>query len=342
MTQINIRPLKRFSIILTVIVLIVALVLGSFLYLNSQRGYVGNVESLIVGMEPNQVNLLVYVAENQSYFAANGLNVTIKDYASGSAAVNGMLNGEVNVATATEFVVANNALANQSIQTFGVIDKFLQIYIVGNKDRGIENVTDLAGKKVGLSVQTASEFYLGRFLELNGMDLDQISLVNVTPSQVEDALENGAVDAVVAWQPYVGAIENRLGNSTVMWDAQSGQAAFDCAVSTNNWISSNPELVKRFLNSLAQAEQYIIYHPAEAKIILQNRLNLTAAYVEEVWSQYRFSLSLDQSLILAMQDESRWLIQNNFTNATAVPNFLNCTYVNGLKSVEPESVNIIG
>jgi len=235
MIQINIRPLKRFSIILTVIVLILAVVLGSFLYLNSQRGYVGNVESLIVGMEPNQVNLLVYVAENQRYFAANGLNVTIKDYASGSAAVNGLLNGEVNVATSTEFVVANNALANQSIQTFGVIDKFLQIYIVGNKDRGIENVTDLAGKKVGLSVQTASEFYLGRFLELNGMNLDQISLVNVTPSQVEDALENGTVDAVVAWQPYVGAIENRLGNSTVMWDAQSGQAAFDCAVSTNNW-----------------------------------------------------------------------------------------------------------
>jgi len=342
MTQINKRPLKRFSIILTVIVLIVALVLGSFLYLNSQRGYVGNVESLIVGMEPNQVNLLVYVAENQSYLAANGLNVTIKDYASGSAAVNGLLNGEVNVATSTEFVVANNALANQGIQTFGVIDKFLQIYVIGNKDRGIENVTDLAGKKVGLSVQTASEFYLGRFLELNGMDIDQISLVNVTPSQVEDALENGTVDAVVAWQPYVGAIENRLGNSTVMWDAQSGQVAFDCAVSTNNWISSNPELVKRFLNSLAQAEQYIIYHPAEAKIILQNRLNLTAAYVEKVWSQYRFSLSLDQSLILAMQDESRWLIQNNLTNATAVPNFLNCIYVNGLKSVEPESVNIIG
>jgi NitT/TauT family transport system substrate-binding protein len=43
-----------------------------------------------------------------------------------------------------------------------------------------------------------------------------------------------------------------------------------------------------------------------------------------------------------MQDEARWLINNNLTTATSVPNFLNYVYVDGLKSVSPESVNIIG
>ena len=64
-------------------------------------------------MEPNQANLLVDVAENQNDFATNGLNVTIKDYPSGAAAVNGLLKGEVNIATSTEFVLATKALANQ-------------------------------------------------------------------------------------------------------------------------------------------------------------------------------------------------------------------------------------
>ena len=49
-----------------------------------------------------------------------------------------------------------------------------------------------------------------------------------------------------------------------------------------------------------------------------------------VWSNYQFSVSLDQSQISAMQDESQWLIQNNLTNATAVPNFLNYMYLMGL------------
>ncbi len=319
-----------------------AIILSSFLYLNYQKSYFGDVESISVGMEPNQVNLLVYVAENQNYFTTNGLNVTIKDYASGSAAVNGMLNGEVNIAAATEFVVARNAAANQTIQTFASINKFLQIYIIGNKDSGITNISDLPGKKVGLSLQTASQFYLGRFLELNGMNLNQLSLVNVSPLQVEDALASGTVDAVVAWQPYAGAIENRLGNDhLVMWDAQSGQEAYDCAISQTSWINSNPQLVQRFLKSLAQAKQYIISHPPDAKMILQNRLNFDASYVETVWSQYRFSLSLDQSLVVALQDEGQWLISNHLTNATVTPNFIQYVYIQGLKSVEPDTVNVI-
>ncbi len=333
---------KRTLVIITGLI-ILALLAGSFIYLNSPKPYSGNVESVSLGMEPNQVNLLVYVAQAQNYFSANGIRVTIKDYGSGSAAVTGMLNGEVNIATATEFVVAQNALANQSLQAFASIDKFLQIYVIGNENQGITKISDLSGKKVGLTLKTASEFYLGRFLELNNINPDQINLVNVPPAQVEEALANGTVDAVVAWQPYVGEIENRMGNnSIIMWDAQSGQVAFDCAISKSNWIANNPDLVRRCLKSLAQAEQYTINHASEAKVIVQNRLNLTAEYIGAVWGQYRFSLSLDQSLIVAMQDESRWLIQNNLTSNAAVPNFLNHIYVDGLKSEKPESVNVIG
>ena len=151
---------KRNIIVIAVIILASAIILSSFIYLSYQKPYSGNVESVSVGMEPNQVNLLVYVAENQNYFTNNGLNVTIKDYASGAAAVTGLLNGEVDIATASEFVLARNAVANKSIQTFASIDKFLQIYVVANKDNGITNISDLIGKKIGLSLQTASQFYL--------------------------------------------------------------------------------------------------------------------------------------------------------------------------------------
>ena len=71
-------------------------------------------------------------------------------------------------------------------------------------------------------------------------------------------------------------------------------------------------------------------------------LNYTTSYTSSVWSDYRYSVTLDQSFILLMQDEARWLINNNLTTATSVPNFLNYVYVDGLKSVSPESVNIIG
>jgi len=61
-----------------------------------------------------------------------------------------------------------------------------------------------------------------------------------------------------------------------------------------------------------------------------------------VWQQNQFGLSLDQSLITTMEDEARWMIANNLTNATAVPDFRNYIYTKGLDEVKPGSVHIIG
>jgi NitT/TauT family transport system substrate-binding protein len=60
-----------------------------------------------------------------------------------------------------------------------------------------------------------------------------------------------------------------------------------------------------------------------------------------VWPQYTRSLSLDQPLITAMEDETRWMISNNLTTEKQVPDFLNYIYEDGLKAVKPEAVKII-
>jgi NitT/TauT family transport system substrate-binding protein len=42
-----------------------------------------------------------------------------------------------------------------------------------------------------------------------------------------------------------------------------------------------------------------------------------------------------------MQDEARWMISSNLTNATAIPNFLNYIYVKGLETARPSAVNVL-
>ena len=61
---------------------------------------------------PSEYSSLIYIANDQQYFSTNGLKVDLKDYTSGASAARGMLNGEVNISTASEFVVANNAMQN--------------------------------------------------------------------------------------------------------------------------------------------------------------------------------------------------------------------------------------
>jgi NitT/TauT family transport system substrate-binding protein len=301
----------------------------------------GEMEPVRIGMESTAVNSLIYIAENRGYFAANGLDLAIVEYASGLAAVNGMLNDEVDLATAAEFVIVGKALTGDRIGTLGSIDKFMHNYLIGRKDRGIENVSDLEGKRIGLPLKTAAEFYLGRFLDLNGMNIDQVILVDVGPPQLVDALDNGDVDAVLAWQPNAKAIEDRLGNGIVKWPAQNEQVTYCNVVSTDAWTTGHPELVDRFLKSLARAEEYVIRHPAEARAIIQKRLKYDDAYMATIWPEHQFSLSLDQSLILAMEDEARWMINNNLTPEKKTPNFLDYVDTRGLDAIKPEAVNII-
>ena len=74
---------------------------------------------------------------------------------------------------------------------------------------------------------------------------------------------------------------------------------------------------------------------------LKRRYQYDDAYAARVWKEHLFSLSLDQSLITAMEDEARWMIKNKLTKEKDVPNFLNYIHVDALKAAKPEAVHII-
>ena len=333
------------KIVVTVIVAVIAvsLFLASMLYLNNLGRFAGKTESVAVAYSPFESVTLFWVAEDQHFFSQNGLNVTSHKYDTGAGALDGVLNGEADiVAGTTEFPFTVRALNQARISTMGSISRSEFIYLVGRVDHGIEKISDLNGKKIGTTFGTIAHFYLGRFLDLNGVNIQNVTLVDLkTPTEWVAAVVNGSIDAVATAQPYANSAKDSLGANAVVWSIQSDQPLFAQAISTNEWISENPQVCIKFLKSLYQAEAFVINHPAEAKAIVKNHMNFSDAYVETVWHQNQFSLSLDQSLILAMEGEARWMISNNLTNQTVVPDFTNYIYLEGLDSVNPEAVNII-
>ncbi len=316
--------------------------LSSFVYLNSQRPHKKTANNVVIGNAQSfECDTLVYIAQQRNYFAENGLNVTVMNYTSGMAAVNDLLNGKLDIAATAEFPLVTNALKGENISALAGIGKFQLQDLIARKDHGIQNVSDLKGKTIGVPLGTISQFYIGRFLELNGLSLQNVTIVNITPTGAIESLMNGTIDAVVIWQPYAYAIEEQLGNNAVVWSPQSSQALYIVEVANNNWVNQNPDVVKRFVESLAEAESYYVNNPSKTETMIKTGLNYSEGYMAAVWHNQQISLSLDQSLIVALEDESRWLISNNLTNATAPPNFLNNVYLDGLLSVKPEAVTII-
>jgi NitT/TauT family transport system substrate-binding protein len=303
----------------------------------------GRLEPVTVAYAPFESTALLWIAQDQGFLTRNGLDLTLREYDSGVAALDGMVNGEADLAVgANEFPLVGRAFQKAAIRTIGSIARSEFIYLVGRKDRGIQQVSDLKGKRVGTTFRTIAEFHLGRFLELHGMNLEDVILVDLrTPEEWVGAVANGDIDAIATAQPYANQASDRLGEIAVVWPVQSHQPLYTQVIAPGEWIAGHPELVSKFLRSLLQAEEYAIRYPAGAKAIVQESLGLDSAYIETVWSQNQFSLSLDQSLVLAMEDEARWMIANGLTTETELPDFLDYVYADGMDAVKPDAVNII-
>ena len=334
-------PKRRVAIVLATVVIIVTVLLSLFFYFNSQKPYGGPVESITLGATLLESTGPAFVVEDRHFFEDNGLNVTMKYYDVGLNAVKALQNGEVDMAWCAEYVLVGTALNNQKIQTIGSVAKTEFAYIVARRDRGIENISDLYGKKIGVVRGTVMEFYLGRFLELHGLSMPDVTLVNITLAQSADVVISGDVDAMVSFPPYVETTQQQLGGNVQVWSAQSSQMLYGVITCRSEWVTQHPDLVKRFLKAMSQTEDYMVQRPDEAKAIVQKTMNFTGDYMAVVWARNQFSLSLDQSLVAAMENEARWMINNNLTTQTIVPDFLNYIYLEGLTSVKPESVNVI-
>jgi NitT/TauT family transport system substrate-binding protein len=301
----------------------------------------GKPDSITVGYQLHVGSTLIHIAENQGFFTANGLAVTIKKYESGAEAVNGLTRNEVDLSVAPEFVFVQHVLNQEEIRTLASISQIENTHLVARNDRGIQSPADLKGRKVGIRPQGSGRFYFGRFLELNGLNVQDVTVVDITAAEFVNAIVNGDVDAVVVYPPYIDQLRDRLGVRAVVWPIQNNQPGYSLLSGTSDWVGKHPQQINRFLQALSQAEKYYLAHPDQAKAMVQKKLEYDDATMAAQWFGNHFSLSLDQSLILALEDEARWMIEKQMTDETQVPDFLSHIYLDGLKAVKPDAVNII-
>jgi ABC-type nitrate/sulfonate/bicarbonate transport system substrate-binding protein len=299
------------------------------------------IQTITIGSSLNETNSLLFIADDLGYFPGNNLNVVLKRYDSGVEAVDSLLKSEVDLATCSEFVLVRNILNNQDLEAITVIDKFQITYLVGRTDIAVKTLADLKGKRIGITGHTSDEFYLSRFLELNGIPSKDLTLVNIKRAESIDALINGLVDAVACIEPQASEIKRRLSGQVQVWPIQSGQPGNLVMISNRVWLNAHPDAAFRLIKSIVQAEQYLETHPEQAKAIIQRRLQYEEVYFNQVWGEHDFSLSLDQSLILGMEDQARWMISDNQTLKNTMPDFLDHIYIDALKAVKPEAFKII-
>jgi NitT/TauT family transport system substrate-binding protein len=332
---------KIIAIIGILFVLGVTIIVGAWYLQSLPHTYSGPPEPVIIATTPSLSSTLILIADSKGFFTRQGLNVTIQENPLSITSMDNLNRDTADIAGSSDYSFTNYLFTSPALQTFTSTAKTDVISIVARKDRGIAAPQDLAGKKIGCTKQQAGEFFLGRYLRLNSINSSSVTVVNVNPADMPGAMANGTIDATITWEPYVTNLKKQLGQNAVVFPAQEGQRYYWLLICTNKTASERPEMIKKVLAALVDAESFTQQNPEEAQQIVADCLHMDPNYIREVWPKYRLIVSLDQSLITAMEDEARWSIQNNLTSKREIPNYRSNIYRDALDAVKPQAVTVI-
>jgi len=292
-------------------------------------------EEIIVGkLGTGGDSALITIARDQGYFIENDLRITGKEYESSVASMDALQSGQVNITIVSEYVFAEKAFDQDDLRIIASITTADIYVIAARKDKNISKPSDLKGKKIGMTFGSAAEYYLKGFLEKNHLTFSEVNSVNLNPLRISESLNQGEIDAAVITEPLLSNSQD-----LIIWQAQPGQLYYLLLVTKEDTIKSHPQFMPPLLKSLIYAEKFVEENPAEAKEIIRTYYD-DNFFKEEIWQKYTFEVSLSKDLLKVMENEAKWIMQNNLTHKTKIPDFQNMVYKEGVKAVKPEAVSI--
>jgi NitT/TauT family transport system substrate-binding protein len=302
----------------------------------------GKREKIILAVVPWPGSASLFVAHENGYFRDEGLDVTFHSYISGHLGLDAVLSGQADFATAGDTPVARAAIEAKPVMVIATLcDIDRAIVIVARKDRGISSAKDLVGKKVGVVKGTTADFFLNIFLTTSYIPPGDVRIINLAADEVVDALVKGKVDAVSTWSPHTILAADKLGDNAVIFDDPSIYRMTWNIVSSKEFVARNPQRIKKVLAAIVRANGLIKARPGDAKALCLKYMGAETSIDEREWKTYEFTAALNESLILNLEDQARWMIKSG-VGGNKVPNFMNFIYTDGLRAIQPEAVGIIG
>jgi NitT/TauT family transport system substrate-binding protein len=302
--------------------------------------YTGPPTKMTIGIFKAELSTVLLVADKSGYFKQMGLDVELREFGSGVEAMTALNAGLVDMAVPAEFVFVSNIDKNPDLRIVASINRVKNVYMVGRKDRGINKPSDLKGKRIAVTRTSIGEYFLVKYLNSTRLKQDDVSIINLTPANMEKEIAVGSIDAAIVWNPIARLLIESLGANAVSWPAQSETLWNLVLVARDSLIKKEPAAMVRLMKALIMAEKSIEKDPAATQQNLSKQLGVSEKYLADVWGENQFRVSLDRSLMLMLEEETSW-IQKNQGTAQKLPNYLNYIYLDSLKAARPESVSII-
>ena len=277
------------------------------------------------------------MASDMNLWKRAGVDMKIATFGSGREAFEALLGGQLDFVLAAELPAVTGAMKSQSFTIVADLSRFRGNLIIANFPAA--SASDLAGKKVGTTLGTSSEFLLFSALQRAGV---QAEIVNAAPSDLLPALLRGDISAATLFPNSYPAAKKALGDR--YHELRVPEETHLILLATRDVTSKRPDVVRATLRALMAADKVIKENPALAqdRIVQGVDGQVTLDQLKAVWPQYDFECRLDQNLVDLMTLEGGWIAQRGMIKDVAVSKQLFQGFIDDapLKALAPTRVSL--
>ncbi len=284
-----------------------SIVLG-FLGVASHQGEVASAQTddtIHIASSPFEAAGDAYYAQDQGFFARNGLKTTTQVIPNGAATLAAIVGGSLQIGLGNTLNVAQARVRGLKVSFIApdymyARDDPASSELVVAEDSPIKTAGDLNGKTIMItSNPSIDSIAVDSWMAANGGDVNSVKYVESHPDLMAAAVAAGRVDAALIGNPALGAA---LAGGTVRvlsrpYDAIGARVMVTGYIATDEWASKHPDEIRRFQIAINQAATWAVKSPEQAAIVLAKYLKIQMTRVHEFHPR-----SLDPGLIQPMLD----------------------------------------
>jgi NitT/TauT family transport system substrate-binding protein len=324
-----------------IIFLFTALIIGGGIYYvkKPQSTYQGEFATVRLALPRTEATAMPRIALHKNFFRKHGIKVKLSEQDLSKYSFEEVLNGNADLAAVEESPIIHQAFKGTDFVILSIIHTATRnVKLLAKKSNGVTTLTELREKKIGVVEKTSAEFFLFEILRHLDMSFNDVEIVYGSNEELETKFRSNEIDAVCLREPHIHLLNHEIDpDNSFISHGKDNYLTVVNLVGSKEYVNKNPEIVKRFLNALKEAENEISVNKERAIGVVADDLNLEQDYLYESCIGAECNLSLTQRLIMELESEASWLINNKGYSDQTMPDFKKYLALDLLEYVKPDS-----
>jgi ABC-type nitrate/sulfonate/bicarbonate transport system substrate-binding protein len=239
------------------------------------------------------------VGMDKGYFQKHGIEVEPTYFTTGAAATESFVAGKGDIVLTCELASLGMWKRGAAVGVSRQARLIDQEYLVARE--GIESPKDLEGKKIATRFGSTVEYFLRKYIQVEGIDPEKVEIINLEPADMVVALDSGDIDAYSNYIPFPQLSLLATKGAKVL--ATSGDYITEnCLYSaTQSFVNDHQDRLVAFLAGIQEAGAYVSENLDETSEIVAREFRGKPETMKIVVENMEFAIGYDEEFRNNMQ-----------------------------------------